>query len=504
MNMNIKNFIKKMLLLTMVYTLWTMDSKAQQIPLYSQYFYNQFLFNPAQTGLSGSPQLFFIYRKQWVGFNGSPETRALSFDMPIANKKAGIGVYLFSDVTNIFRKNGGYFSYAYHFNFSENHRLSLGLSGGIQESSIDFNKVVVKNLGDVLITNNNQRGVTADAAFGINYYIKGFNIGISAPQLVSGKLRYLDNDQLMGYRLARHYLATLSYDLKLAGGKFSIQPLAMFRTSEAFAFQFDAGANFKYKDWVWLGAMYRYDAAVSVAAGFKVHKLVSVGYSYDFATNNLADYTSGSHEVMLGFTFGKRNKNDDELSAKDSLIADKLNLQDSLLTALMNQVDSLNKEADSLRTDVDSLKNLAANGKLGGLSQEQMDSLVNQIKGAQKQMADSLKRYEQKMLQLRNAESSSERTKIVPREDIEYIEGAPLGDYYMVVGSFKIKDNSYKLKQQLEGEGYNVGIVYNKKRNWYYVYIAQALSSTGGLEELYELRESKKDQFSDAWIYILR
>lgn len=503
MNMNLQNIITKMLLLTMVCSLWTIDLKAQQIPLYSQYFYNQFLYNPAQTGFSGNPQFYFIYRKQWVGFNGSPETRALSFDMPIANNKAGIGVYLFSDVTNIFRKNGGYFSYAYHFNFNDEHRLSLGLSGGIQETSIDFNKVVVKNPGDVLITNNNQRGVTADAAFGINYFIKGFNIGLSAPQLVSGKLRYLDNDQEMGYRLSRHYLATISYNLKLASGKFSIQPLAVFRTSEAFAFQFDAGANLNYKDFIWLGALYRYDAAVSVAAGFKVHKLVSVGYSYDFAIKNLADYTSGSHEVMIGFTFGKRKK-DERNSAIDSLIANKLNKQDSLLNALTQQIDSLNQASDSLRTDVDSLKNLAKSGKLGGMNQVQMDSLMNAFQNAKQQMADSLKSYEEKMLKLKNAESSSERTKIVPREDIEYIEGAPIGDYYMVVGSFKIKDNSYKLKKQLDQSGYNTGIVYNKKRNWYYVYIAQALASQGGIEELYKLREEKKDQFSDAWIYILR
>lgn len=495
--MNINNIIKKLLLLTIVYGLSSIDSKAQQIPLYSQYFYNQFLYNPAQTGLSGSPQLFFNYRKQWVGFEGSPETRALSYDMSIANNKAGVGVYLFSDVTNIFKKNGGYFSYAYHINFNEHHRLSLGVSGGIQENSIDFNKVVVRNPGDALITNNNQRAVTADAAAGINYFIKGFNLGISAPQLVSGRLRYINDDQKMGYRLARHYLATMSYNIKLAQGKFSIQPLALFRTTEAFAFQFDAGANFNYKDLIWLGAMYRYDAGLTAAAGFKVHKMVSVGYSYDFPMNNIADYTSGSHEVMLGFTFGKRGKKDKEASAIDSLIADKLVQQDSMLNALA-------AKTDSLQTEVDSLKNMAAEGKLGGMNQQQMDSLLNVINNAQQQMADSLKQYEQKILQLRNNESSSERTKIIPREDIEYVAGDPIGDYYMVVGSFKIKDNSFKLKKQLEQSGYNTGIVYNKKRNWYYVYIAQSGNEQKGLEELYNLREQKKEEFSDAWIYILR
>jgi type IX secretion system PorP/SprF family membrane protein len=500
--MKINSIMKRILILTAGWLMTAGSVQAQQIPLYSQYFFNQFIYNPAQTGLSGSPQLYFIYRKQWVGFEGSPETRALTFDMPIAQNKAGIGAYLFSDVTNIFRKNGGYFSYAYHLNFKEKHKLSIGLSAGLQENRIDFAKVFVKDQNDAIITNNIQRAVTVDGAAGINYSFKGLNIGFS----------YIDTDKKMGYRLSRHYLGTFSYRFSMAGDKFSITPLAVFRTSETFAFQFDAGANFMYKDFVWLGAMFRYNAAVAVAGGFRVHKLVSVGYSYDLSVNSLAGYNSGSHEVMLGFTFGKRGKAEDELKKE---LEEKFKMQDSLMNNLQKQIDSLANITDSMAriTDsldirVDSLENLAAQGKLGGatdnMSPEQMEEFKKQLDQMKQQMADSLKTIEQKMMQLKNAESSSERTKIIPREDIEHVDGPPLGDYYLVVGSFKIKDNSFKFKKQLEEKGYKIGIVYNKKRNWYYVYMAQASDSKGGLEELYNLREQKKDEFSDAWIYILR
>jgi type IX secretion system PorP/SprF family membrane protein len=500
---------KLFFLAAMVYGLLTMDIQAQQIPLYSQYFNNPFIYNPAMTGLSGSPQLYMIYRKQWVGFQGSPETRALTFDMPIAQGKAGIGAYLFSDVTNIFKKNGGFFSYAYHLNFKEKHKLSIGLSLGLQENRIDFTKVFVKDQNDAIISNNTERAVSVDGSAGINYSFKGLNMGIAALQLVSGDLKYIDSDKTMGFRLSRHYVANVSYAIKLAQDKLTITPLGMFRTSEAFAFQFDVGANFMYKDFVWLGAMFRYNAAATFAGGFKVHKLVSVGYSYDMSTNSIADYNSGSHEVMVGFTFGKRDKKDDELK-------EKLAQQDSLMANLQQQIDSLavvtdslGRMSDSLDIRVDSLENLAAQGKLGGgtdsLSSSQLEEMKKEMEGMKKQMADSLKSYEQRMMQLKVGETSEEdRTKIIPREDIDYISGPPLGDYYLVTGSFKIKDNSFKFKKQLEDKGYKVGIVYNNKRNWYYVYIAQDSNSDKGLEQLYDLREQKRAEFSDAWIYILR
>ncbi|MBL7942395.1 MAG: type IX secretion system membrane protein PorP/SprF, partial [Flavobacteriales bacterium] len=30
-----------------------------------------------------------------------------------------------------------------------------------------------------------------------------------------------------------------------------------------------------------------------------------LGYAYDFTLTDIADYSSGSHEIMLGFDFGK-------------------------------------------------------------------------------------------------------------------------------------------------------------------------------------------------------
>lgn len=482
---------------------------AQQIPLYSQYFYNQFIYNPAQAGLAGAPQLYFIYRKQWIGFEGSPETRALTLDIPLLQNKVGIGTYLFSDATNIFRKNGGYFSYAYHLRIRQRHLISLGISAGLQENRIDFSKVFVKDHQDILITNNAQRAVTADGAVGVHYQFNGLNLGVSVPQLVTGRLKYIDTDQDMGFRLARHYLATASYQFKIAREKFSITPLVIFRTSEVFAFQIDAGLNMTYKDRVWWGAMYRYNSALALAVGFRAHERILLSYCYDMLLNNLANYTSGSHEVMLGITLGRRVKMDDMIEQKIQDISEKIRRHDSLILEWQKQLDSIRQFTDTLDYKINALEKQANKDQSvtpeNNINDTRLLQLQKQLEEMKKQLADSLKSYEEKMQLIRSIESSSERTKIIPREDIEYVAGPPLGDYYLVVGSFKIKENSFKYKKQLEERGYQIGIVYNKRRNWYYVYMAQKTGvEASGLEELYRIREEKKDEFHDAWIYILR
>lgn len=481
--------MKKIIGLLLVSAFFVGEIFAQQVPLYSQYFNNPFIYNPAQTGFNGTPQLYFMYRRQWTGFEGAPETRAASFDMAIKNQKAGIGAYFYNDISNIFTRYAGSLSYAYHIKFSDDHRLSLGLSAGFLDTHIDYSKVFVRNPDDAAINNNLQRSTSFDANAGINYYLKGWNIGISVPQILATELRHVDTDEDANYRLSRHYILQTSYRYGLADDKFFITPQIIGRTNDFSNFSFDVGAQFAYKDIAWLGAAYRYDYGVTFNGGFRVHDMVSVGYSYDMGLNDLSNYNNGSHEVVLGIRFARKKKKLKDLANGDEnleLMTQILEKQDSIIQNLQAQIDSLemklNAKADANSDDFSDVEGA-----------ENMDDLLSQIQDMQQQIHD-LKE---------NSSTNDERTKVVEREDLEHISGAPLGDYYMVLGSFKIRDNAYNFMEDLQKRGFNVGVVFNKKRVWHYVYISQPDDLKTGYRELYKFREDNKE-FSDAWIYIVR
>lgn len=479
--------------------------QAQQIPLYSQYWYNPFLYNPARTGFDDQAQLYFIYRRQWVGFEDGPQTQALTFNMPVMGNKAGFGGYFFNDQSSIFRRLGGSFTYAYHLNFNEDrsHRLSLGLSAGVQDIRINYNDVFVLDPTDEVIMNGMRRNSFFEAGFGINYFFKNWTLGISAPSIFGTDLKYLSKDGLAGYEIQRHYVAQTSYKIKLAQDKFTIEPMAMFRTTEAFNFQIDAGAAFMYKDWVWINGMYRYDYGATMGAGFKIHNMVTVGYSYDLAINELADYTTGSHEFLLGITFGGKKKDDKANEDLLKQMGEVTAKQDSLIAELFEQLDSMDTRVDSLE---EALKNgLEVEG--AGTSeetQEQIDSLNQRMQQLEDQLQgkiDSLQNIVNETASKQN-EMQEERTRIVNEDDLVFKRGAELGNYFMVVGSFRIEQNSYNFQEQLTKEGFKAGVVYDKKRKWYYVYLSQPDNWEKGLEQLYKLRE-ENERFHDAWIHIM-
>ena len=66
---------------------------------------------------------------------------------------------------------------------------------------------------------------------------------------------------------------------------------------------FDLSANVLFSDRFELGVSYRYKDAVSALAGFYVTPDFRIGYAYDFNTSELNDFNSGSHEIVLLYTF---------------------------------------------------------------------------------------------------------------------------------------------------------------------------------------------------------
>ena len=71
-------------------------------------------------------------------------------------------------------------------------------------------------------------------------------------------------------------------------------------TAEADTYQH---AELLQKQKVWLGVAYRTMDAASAMIGYLFKQNLLFGYSYDFTTSNLRNYSSGTHELMFGVRF---------------------------------------------------------------------------------------------------------------------------------------------------------------------------------------------------------
>ena len=124
---------------------------AQQMPFSSQYYSNQFITNPALTGNKGDVNAFLTHRTQWTGISGAPQTAYFTMDGPVKRAGVGLGLTMFSDVTDILTRNGANASYSYRLTLKPDNYLTFGLALGIINNKINFSKVVVVDLSDPIL-----------------------------------------------------------------------------------------------------------------------------------------------------------------------------------------------------------------------------------------------------------------------------------------------------------------------------------------------------------------
>ena len=282
-------------------------SFAQQIGMYSHYFYKPLVYNPAFTGSGAEPNAMIISRSQWSDFTNAPQLAIFTADGNLMDKKVGVGLGLISDRKGITNRIGGNLFYAYRLNINDDTRLMFGLAVGVIDHRVDFSKAIVETNIDPSLYTNAQHKTTFDANAGLALVWKDLEFGVAIPQIVGNKINYTYSSNIRAYYTqVRHYMASLKYSFLISAEKgISVAPQALVRFIPQSPFQFDGNVNLEWKDKFWIGATYKSDYAVAANIGFCLHKQLCIGYSYDFIIGTVGKYSGMSHEIMVNFKMGR-------------------------------------------------------------------------------------------------------------------------------------------------------------------------------------------------------
>ena len=82
-----------------------------------------------------------------------------------------------------------------------------------------------------------------------------------------------------------------------------LEPSVLIKSVAPAPTQVDFGVRVTYQNKLWLGTNYRSSGDIGLLLGYSIGDRYLIGYSYDMVTSGLGDYTSGSHEFMLGMKF---------------------------------------------------------------------------------------------------------------------------------------------------------------------------------------------------------
>lgn len=298
----IKNINKIFTIITM---LSVFGVAAQQDPQYTQYMYNTLSVNSAYAGSLGHLAITGIYRTQWVGLEGAPNTQSFTLDTPIA-KNLGLGLSVVSEEIGPSEEQYIDANFSYTIQSGQTHKLSFGLKDGGRVINIDWTKGSHKD-PDVQFRENITNKFLPVVGAGLYWHGERDYIGIAIPNFLTRERYNYDDiaDDLVNERMHVYLIGGIVFDLS-AHTKF--KPAVLVKYVAGAPLIADFSANFMFNNAITLGASYRTGDSVSAMASLQITPQFLVGYAYDYTTTELQTYNSGTHEIMLRFELVSRKK----------------------------------------------------------------------------------------------------------------------------------------------------------------------------------------------------
>lgn len=288
--------------------------RAQQNPQYTMYRFNPLVFNPAAAGSRDALSLAATYRIQWVGVEGAPQTASFSLHSPLKNEKLALGLTYTFDKIGVTMTNKAEAAFAYRFPLGKKKKvkLALGISAGVTSFRSDLTSVQTNGgAGSDPSFSQNVNLWIPNVGFGLYAYSDKFYVGISLPQLLAGSLMKQNKLYELSVEKAHQYFqlyATAGYVFNL-GKKVKFVPSTMMKYVPKYApIDFDFNANFIFIDRIWLGASYRLSDSYGFMAAVNVIPQLRIAYAYDLTVSPISKFTTGSHEVMVGYDFENLKK----------------------------------------------------------------------------------------------------------------------------------------------------------------------------------------------------
>ncbi len=329
--------MKKCLLIAALF--FTAMVHAQQRPHYTQYILNNYVLNPALSGIENYTDVKISGRDQWVGLEGAPQTfyltihgpigksdfktSATSYAMPGENPRGtnywqnytasephhGIGFTVVNDKTGLYNRLTANVTYAYHLGLTAKTNLSAGFAAGVSRIGYDRSKVQFVDPNDPVVMANASEinRMRPDISAGLWLYSDRYFVGLSAQQVIPQKVKFNDDAAYEGSKLVPHIFATAGVRALISEDVNAI-PSVMFKYVDGSPTnpQFDINLKLQYRDLMWAGGSYRLKEGYAAMVGLNVANTFNVGYAYDFTKTELNTVSRGTHELIIGFLIGNR------------------------------------------------------------------------------------------------------------------------------------------------------------------------------------------------------
>ena len=289
--------------------------QAQQDPSYSMYMFNGLFINPAYAGSKEVLNVMAIVRDQWVGIQGAPTTANISINSPLRRDQYALGLVISDDKLGLSNTLNVTPSFSYRLRIKQS-RLCFGLQASFAYYNQNNANAQLVNTGNDIAYAGNQNLFVPNFGFGIYAYGKRYFVGVSAPHLLPTSLK--DKTTVIignspDAKMYNAYVLSAGYVIGKDPAIVKFRPTILLKWQQGLPHnipQIDISPALLFIDRLWLGVTYRTGGDYSYVGQaiipflqVKITPQLEVGYSYDAELTGLRHYTSGTHELMIGYDF---------------------------------------------------------------------------------------------------------------------------------------------------------------------------------------------------------
>ena len=284
--------------------LFVVNAFAQQEPLFTQYYVNDMVINPAISGSKLYNPLTIQTRQQWLGFEGAPLSTNISYHGALNNRSAMGGYFMFDKATPSLQANL-HLNYAYHLPLNSNNvKLYFGLGAKLMYHNIDFNKEDLPTGIDPAFSTQSYDKTLSDASSVVYLYGKEFYVGFS----VSNMFQSSFNTEVQGSPYPnseyRNYYGMGAYKFQIINNDWQLESSILIRKIQYQKGLTDITTRILYLDNTWAGLTYRNNGIAIFSFGFGA-KNMHISYSYDHSfSDKITQYSYGTHELGISFRIG--------------------------------------------------------------------------------------------------------------------------------------------------------------------------------------------------------
>lgn len=286
---------------------------AQDEPQFSQYMAAPVLFNPGAAGCDPSWNTTLAFRTQWVELPGAPKTQLLTSELPVYKMGGGLSLKVLNDQAGQQQTTQAGVGYSWHREFKKS-VLGIGAYAGFALRSLDGSKLIAPqgSYEDLIDHNDDQLPVTLesdlipDAGAGVYYAGERIRAGVSVTHLLANQFQFSTEVGTGRVQYQPNGYVFLSWKA-VNGEDFQLLPNVLLKT-DLTEYMLDMNVLMTYRQAILAGVSFRTftndqtDALVAIG-GWNFSDHWGIRYSYDINLSALNNANSGSHEVLITYSY---------------------------------------------------------------------------------------------------------------------------------------------------------------------------------------------------------